>query len=76
MMAHNPPRGSQPYQWPLRRLRVSRGLTLNELAASVQMDPAHLELIERQSPNASPTIEELRGLARVLECSVKDLGQA
>jgi transcriptional regulator with XRE-family HTH domain len=55
---------------------VSRGLTLNELAAAVQMDPAHLELIERQSPNASPTMEELRRLAVVLECSVENLGQA
>ena len=75
-MAENSPRGSQPHQWPIRHLRVSRGLTLNELAAAVQMDPAHLELIERQSPNASPTMEELRRLAVVLECSVENLGQA
>jgi transcriptional regulator with XRE-family HTH domain len=75
-MAEDSPRGSQPHQWPIRHLRVSRGLTLNELAAAVQMDPAHLELIERQSPNASPTLDELRRIADVLQCSVEDLGSS
>ena len=73
MIANKSPRGSQPHQWPIRHLRVSRGLSLNELATAVQMDPAHLELIERQSSSACPTHEELARIANALKCSVEDL---
>jgi DNA-binding Xre family transcriptional regulator len=76
MMIDESPAGSQPHHWPIRRLRVSQGLSLNELAAAVQMDSAHLELIERQSSGASPTHEELARIAAVLKCSVEDLEQA
>jgi transcriptional regulator with XRE-family HTH domain len=75
-MTQQAPRGSQPYQFPIQHLRVSQSLSLNELAAAVRMDPAHLELIEREAPGASPTGEELRRIADVLKCSVEDLGQA
>ena len=75
-MSEEDPRGSQPHQWPIRHLRERRNLTLNELAAAVQMDPAHLELIERQSPSAAPSGEELKRIADVLQCSVEDLKQA
>jgi transcriptional regulator with XRE-family HTH domain len=58
---------------PIRGLRRARGLSHNQLAAMVGMDPAHLDLIERQSPLAAPTLQELQALARVLSCRVEDL---
>jgi len=58
---------------PIHRLRTAQGLTHNELAAMVRMDPAHLDLIERQSPLATPTLKELEAIARVLSCRVEDL---
>jgi transcriptional regulator with XRE-family HTH domain len=73
-MADDPAHGSQPHEWPIRRLREQHGLSLNELATAVQMDPAHVELIERQSPSASPTRAELERIAAVLQCRVDDLG--
>ncbi|MEI9901548.1 MAG: helix-turn-helix transcriptional regulator [Hyphomicrobium sp.] len=72
-MAENPAHGSQPHHWPIRSLREQRGISLNELAAAVQMDPAHVELIERQSPSAAPTRAELERIAAALQCSVDDL---
>jgi DNA-binding Xre family transcriptional regulator len=58
---------------PIRRLRQIKGLSLNELAASIRMDPAHLDLIERQSPFATPTLGELEAIAAVLSCTVEDI---
>jgi hypothetical protein len=39
----------------------------------IGMDPAHLDLIERQSPLAAPTLVELQAIASVLSCRVEDL---
>jgi transcriptional regulator with XRE-family HTH domain len=58
---------------PICRLRQAKGFTLNELAASIRMDPAHLDLIERQSPFATPTLGELEAIAAVLSCAVDDI---
>jgi DNA-binding Xre family transcriptional regulator len=58
---------------PIRHLRRACGLRHNELAAMVGMDPAHLDLIESQSPLATPTLMELEAIARVLSCHVGDL---
>jgi DNA-binding Xre family transcriptional regulator len=58
---------------PIHRLRRVGGLSHNQLAAMIGMDPAHLDLIERQSPLATPTLQELEAIARVLACRVEDL---
>jgi DNA-binding Xre family transcriptional regulator len=71
----NPPAqpGDGIQEAPVRGLRRARGLSHNQLAAMVGMDPAHLDLIERQSPFATPTLEELKAIAIVLSCRVEDL---
>jgi DNA-binding Xre family transcriptional regulator len=58
---------------PICALRKARGLTLNQLAAAIAMDPAHLDLIERQSQFAAPTRQELEAIARALSCSVDEI---
>jgi DNA-binding Xre family transcriptional regulator len=67
------PRVDAVQETPIRGLRRARGLSHNQLAAMIGMDPAHLDLIERQSPLATPTLQELEAIARILSCRVEDL---
>ncbi|HZP19201.1 MAG TPA: helix-turn-helix transcriptional regulator [Bauldia sp.] len=57
----------------LHQIRTERGLSINELAARVRMDPAHLELIERGSNYAAPSRQELEELARELGVPADEL---
>jgi transcriptional regulator with XRE-family HTH domain len=66
-------RGSQPNEWPLRRLRTKLGLSLQDLSARTGIDTAQLELIERDTGLAAPTLEQLEKLADALGCKVDNL---
>ena len=68
-----PKSAEHPNEWPIRALRISRGLSLNELSAQTGIDPAHLELIERDSASAAPTIAELQKVADALGCTIEDI---
>jgi hypothetical protein len=45
-------------------------LSAGELARAAQIDPAHLDLIERRSDFATPTLDELERIAAILELDV------
>ena len=51
------------------RLRMSAG----DLAHAAQIDPAHLDLNERRSDLASPTLAELERIAGALAVSVDEI---
>jgi len=58
---------------PITAARVKLGMSLTDLARAAQMDPAHLELMERRSHYASATLSELERLAEILQVSVDDI---
>jgi len=49
------------------------GITLQELAQAAAIDPAHLELMERRSLLASPTLAELERIADALHLDVEEI---
>ena len=48
-------------------------MSLSALARAAQLDPAHLELMERGSHFASPTLAELERVAAILELTVDEI---
>jgi transcriptional regulator with XRE-family HTH domain len=48
-------------------------MSLGDLARAAQLDPAHLELMERRSHFASPTLAELERIAGILDVSVDEI---
>jgi transcriptional regulator with XRE-family HTH domain len=66
----DPSSNSRPNEWPIRALRVRRGMSLQDLSAATGIDSAHLELIERGSGTAAPTLAELEKIAEALGCAV------
>jgi transcriptional regulator with XRE-family HTH domain len=54
--------------WNLRRIRVERGLSLEELAGDSEVDSSTVARIERSTVNAS--IDILERLAKALRVSV------
>jgi transcriptional regulator with XRE-family HTH domain len=69
----DPASNRRPNEWPIRALRVRQGISLQDLSAATGIDSAHLELIERGSGNAAPTLAELEKIAAALGCTVDDL---
>lgn len=55
---------------PITAARLRLGLSAGELARAAQIDPAHLDLIERRSDFATPTLDELVRIAAVLDLDV------
>ena len=53
--------------------RQRLGMTLQELAHVAALDPAHLELMERGSLLASPTLAELERIADALDLDVGEI---
>jgi transcriptional regulator with XRE-family HTH domain len=58
---------------PITAARLKLGMSLNDVAYAAQMDPAHLELMERRSHFASPTIAELKRIAAILQVEVDEI---
>jgi transcriptional regulator with XRE-family HTH domain len=58
---------------PITAARLKLGMSLNDLAQAAQIDPAHLELMERRSHFASPTLDELERLAAILQVGVDEI---
>jgi transcriptional regulator with XRE-family HTH domain len=58
---------------PITAARLKLGMSLNDLAQAARIDPAHLELMERRSHYASPTLAELERLAAILQVSVDEI---
>jgi transcriptional regulator with XRE-family HTH domain len=58
---------------PITAARLRQGMSLGDLARAAQVDPAHLELMERRSHFASPTLAELERIAAILEVSVDEI---
>ena len=58
---------------PIAAARRRLGMTLQELAHVVSLDPAHLELLERGSLLASPTLAELKRIADALDLDVREI---
>jgi transcriptional regulator with XRE-family HTH domain len=58
---------------PITAARLKLGLSLNDLAHAAQIDPAHLELMERRSHFAAPTLAELERIAAILQVDVDDI---
>jgi transcriptional regulator with XRE-family HTH domain len=57
--------------WNLRRIRVSRGLSQEKLAADADIDRAYTGRLERALEN--PTVQLLDRLARVLSVHISAL---
>jgi transcriptional regulator with XRE-family HTH domain len=57
--------------WNVRRIRVSRGISSEKLAADAGVDRAYVSRIERAVANAS--IDVLERIARVLEVEMAEL---
>jgi transcriptional regulator with XRE-family HTH domain len=57
--------------WNIRRLRVERGLTIEELAAKADVAPAYLGQVERGAVNVGVVI--LGRVAKVLGNRIGDL---
>lgn len=70
-----PPQRPAPIQdlAPIAAARLRLGISLGDLAHAAQLDPAHLELMERRSHFASPTLAELERIAAILEVSVDEI---
>jgi transcriptional regulator with XRE-family HTH domain len=58
---------------PIAAARRRLGITLQELAHAAAIDPAHLELMERGSLLASPTLAELERIADTLHLDVREI---
>ena len=58
---------------PITAARLKLGMTLTDLARAAAIDPAHLELMERRSHYASPTLAELERIAAILQLSVDEI---
>ncbi len=69
------PRPSHPQHDlpPITAARLRQGMSLSDLARAAQLDPAHLELMERRSHFASPTLAELERIAAILEVGVDEI---
>ena len=57
--------------WNVRKLRVDRRMTIEELAVDADVDPSYVGRIERASVNAS--IDLLERLAKQLKVRMADL---
>ena len=57
--------------WNTRRVRVSRGISSEALAANAGVDRAYVSRIERAVANA--TVDVLERIARVLEVEMAEL---
>ena len=57
--------------WNVRRIRVSRGISSETLAAEADVDRAYTSRIERAVAN--PSVDVLERIARVLEVEMADL---
>jgi len=70
-----PPQRSHPVHDlpPITAARLRHGMSLSDLARAAQLDPAHLELMERRSHFASPTLAELERIAAILELNVDEI---
>src|SRR5262245_61851615 len=58
---------------PITIARLKLDMSLNDLARAARIDPAHLELLERRSHFASPTLDELQRIAAILHVGVDDI---
>ena len=58
---------------PIAAARRRLGITLQELARAAAVDPAHLDLMERGSFLASPTLAELERIADALHLDVRQI---
>jgi transcriptional regulator with XRE-family HTH domain len=58
---------------PIRRLRKLRNMSQAELAHEAGIDPAHLDLIERQSDVAAASRADMEAIAAALGVTVADL---
>lgn len=57
--------------WNLRRLRVARSISQDELALSADVERAYVGHLERGSKN--PTVATLEKLAAALQCEMIEL---
>lgn len=57
--------------WNLRRIRVERGLTIEDLAGSAEVDPSFVARVERATANSS--VDLLDRLSRVLRVRLVEL---
>lgn len=57
--------------WNLRRLRVAKGLSQDDLAYASQVERAYVGHLERGTKN--PTVDLLQRLAQSLECEMSEL---
>ena len=58
---------------PITAARLRLGMSPANLARAAQIDPAHLDLIERRSDLAAPTLAELERIAGILELTVDEI---
>jgi transcriptional regulator with XRE-family HTH domain len=58
---------------PITTARLRLQMSAGDLARAAQIDPAHLDLIERQSDFAAPTLAELERIALVLAVTVDEI---
>lgn len=63
--------GRSVVAWNLRRIRSSRGLTIEELAVDAGVNDSYVGRIERKSANAS--VDVLDKLCRVLKVRLVEL---
>lgn len=63
--------GRQLLAWNIRRLRVRKGLSQEQLAADAQIDRAYLGGLERKTGN--PTVDLLDRLASALGAPLAEL---
>jgi len=70
-MLHNHPPELRTLGADLRGLRKARGLTLSGLADALGRSVGWLSQVERNI--SEPSIDDLRGLARILDVSVSSL---
>lgn len=57
--------------WNVRRIRVERGLTIEDLAGDAEIDASYLARIERGSVNSS--VDKLSALTRALKVRLVEL---
>ncbi|HTV69656.1 MAG TPA: helix-turn-helix transcriptional regulator [Rhizobiaceae bacterium] len=60
--------------WNLRRLRVAKNISQDELALLSEVERAYVGHLERGTKN--PTIDTLAKLAAALECEIMELFRA
>jgi|HubBroStandDraft_6_1064221.scaffolds.fasta_scaffold3281755_1 transcriptional regulator with XRE-family HTH domain len=68
-----PPSSPIPDLPPITVARLRLRMSAGDLARAAQIDPAHLDLIERRSDLATPTLDELERIAGILELTVDEI---